>query len=164
LQARLMSQALRRLTSIVGKSKTAVIFINQIREKVGVIFGNPETTPGGRALKFYASVRIELRKIDNIKKGEVSIGARVKAKIVKNKVAPPFKETHFNIIFGKGIDRIGEVADIATDMNIISKSGSWYSFGDEKIGQGRDKLIEYLESNPNLYQEIEKKVLESLNI
>ncbi|MCS7244170.1 MAG: recombinase RecA, partial [Candidatus Calescibacterium sp.] len=164
LQARLMSQALRRLTSIVGKSKTAVIFINQIREKVGVMFGNPETTPGGRALKFYASVRIELRKIDNIKKGEVSIGARVKAKVVKNKVAPPFKETHFNIIFGKGIDRIGEVADIATDMNIISKSGSWYSFGDEKIGQGRDKLIEYLESNPNLYQEIEKKVLESLNI
>ncbi|MCX7759051.1 MAG: recombinase RecA [bacterium] len=164
LQARLMSQALRKLTSIVGKSKTAVIFINQIREKVGVMFGNPETTPGGRALKFYASVRIELRKIDNIKKGEVSIGAKVKAKVVKNKVAPPFKETHFNIIFGKGIDRIGEVADIATDMNIISKSGSWYSFGDEKIGQGRDKLIEYLESNPNLYQEIEKKILESLNI
>ncbi|MCS7164781.1 MAG: recombinase RecA [Candidatus Calescibacterium sp.] len=163
LQARLMSQALRKLTSIVGKSRTAVIFINQIREKVGVMFGNPETTPGGRALKFYASVRIELRKIDNIKKGEVSIGSRIKAKVVKNKVSPPFKEAQFSIIFGKGIDRIGEIADLATEINIISKSGSWYSFGDEKIGQGREKVIEFLESNPEKCKEIEGKIIEILN-
>lgn len=163
LQARLMSQALRKLTTIVGKSKTAVIFINQVREKVGVMFGNPETTPGGRALKFYASVRIELRKIDNIKKGEVNVGARVKAKVVKNKVAPPFREAQFNIIFGKGIDKIGEIADLATELNIISKSGSWYSFGDEKIGQGKEKLIEYLENNPNLVEEIENKIKEIMS-
>lgn len=163
LQARLMSQALRKLTSIVGKSKTGVIFINQVREKVGVMFGNPETTPGGRALKFYASVRIELRKIDNIKKGEVNVGARVKAKVVKNKVAPPFREAQFNIIFGKGIDKIGEIADLATELNIISKSGSWYSFGDEKIGQGKEKLIEYLENNPNLMEEIENKIKEIIS-
>ncbi len=163
LQARLMSQALRKLTTIVGKSKTAVIFINQVREKVGVMFGNPETTPGGRALKFYASVRIELRKIDNIKKGEVNVGARVKAKVVKNKVAPPFREAQFNIIFGKGIDKIGEIADLATELNIISKSGSWYSFGDEKIGQGKEKLIEYLENNPNLMEEIENKIKEIMS-
>lgn len=163
LQARLMSQALRKLTTIVGKSKTAVIFINQVREKVGVMFGNPETTPGGRALKFYASVRIELRKIDNIKKGEVNVGARVKAKVVKNKVAPPFREAQFNIIFGKGIDKIGEIADLATELNIISKSGSWYSLGEEKIGQGKEKLIEYLENNPNLVEEIENKIKEIMS-
>ncbi|MEN3015541.1 MAG: recombinase RecA [bacterium] len=162
LQARLMSQALRKLTSIVGKSKTAVIFINQVREKVGIMFGNPETTPGGRALKFYASVRVELRKIDNIKKGEVSIGARVKAKVVKNKLSPPFKEAQFSIIFGKGIDKISEIADLATEMNLISKTGSWYSIGDEKIGQGREKLIEYLENNPSLLIELERKIYEHL--
>lgn len=162
LQARLMSQALRKLTAIVGKSKTAVIFINQVREKVGVMFGNPETTPGGRALKFYASVRIELRKIDNIKKGETNIGARIKAKVVKNKVSPPFKEAQFNIIFGKGIDKLSEIADIATEFNIITKSGSWYSYGDEKIGQGKEKLLEYLENNPSFATELENKIKEIL--
>jgi len=162
LQARLMSQALRKLTSIVGKSKTAIIFINQIREKVGIMFGNPETTPGGRALKFYSSVRIELKKIDNIKKGEINIGARIKAKVVKNKVSPPFKEAQFNIIFGKGIDKISEISDLATDLNIISKSGSWYSIGDEKIGQGKEKLVEYLENNPDILQTLENKILQIL--
>lgn len=162
LQARLMSQALRKLTSIVGKSKTAIIFINQIREKVGIMFGNPETTPGGRALKFYSSVRIELKKIDNIKKGEINIGARIKAKVVKNKVSPPFKEAQFNIIFGKGIDKISEISDLATDLNLISKSGSWYSIGDEKIGQGKEKLVEYLENNPDILQTLENKILQIL--
>ncbi|MFN4219326.1 MAG: DNA recombination/repair protein RecA, partial [bacterium] len=139
-----------------------VIFINQIREKVGVMFGNPETTPGGRALKFYSSVRVELRKVDNIKKGELNIGARVKAKVVKNKVSPPFREAQFNIIFGKGIDKIGEIADLATELNLINKSGSWYSYGDEKIGQGKEKLTEYLENNPSLVVELESKIKQTL--
>lgn len=162
LQARLMSQALRKLTAIVGKSRTAVIFINQIREKVGVMFGNPETTPGGRALKFYSSVRVELRKIDNIKKGEMNVGARVKAKVVKNKVSPPFREAQFNIIFGKGIDKMGEIADLATELNLINKSGSWYSYGDEKIGQGKEKLIEYLENNLSLMIDLESRIKQIL--
>jgi recombination protein RecA len=160
LQARLMSQALRKLTAIVGKSKTAVIFINQIREKVGVLFGNPETTPGGRALKFYSSVRIELKKIDNLKKGDLNIGSKVKAKVVKNKLAPPFKEAVFNIIFGKGIDKISEIADLAVEFNLVTKNGNWYSVDNEKIGQGKEKLIEYLENNPDFTNEVERKILE----
>ncbi len=164
LQARLMSQALRKLTAIIGKSRTAVIFINQVREKVGIMFGNPETTPGGRALKFYSSVRVELRKVDNIKKGDINIGARVKAKVVKNKVSPPFKEAQFNIIFGKGIDKLSEIADLAIELNIVNKSGSWYSLGEEKIGQGKEKLIEYLENNPKLLEELENKIKQVLQI
>lgn len=157
LQARLMSQALRKLTSIISKSRTVVIFINQIREKIGVMFGNPETTPGGRALKFYASVRIDIRKVEQIKEGDIIIGNRVKAKIVKNKVAPPFREAMFDIIFGKGILREPATLDAAVDYGVIEKSGTWFTYNGIKLGQGRESAIKYLMENPKILEEIEQK-------
>jgi recombination protein RecA len=162
LQARLMSQALRKLTACISKSKTSVIFINQIREKIGVMFGNPETTPGGRALKFYSSVRIDLRRIGSLKKGNEFVGNRVKAKIVKNKVAPPFKIAEFEIIFSEGISREGSILDEAEKAEIVAKSGSWYIYNDEKLGQGKEKAREFLKENPKILREIEKKVKSAL--
>jgi len=161
LQARLMSQALRKLTSSISKSKTAVIFINQIREKIGVMFGNPETTPGGRALKFYSSVRLDIRRIDNIKQNEQSVGSRVRVKVVKNKVAAPFRQAEFDIIFNEGISRTGDIIDIAANLGIIEKSGSWLTYGDEKIGQGRENAKTFLKENPKLLHELEKKIRET---
>ncbi len=161
LQARLMSQALRKLTSSISKSKTAVIFINQIREKIGVMFGNPETTPGGRALKFYSSVRLDIRRIDNIKQNDQSVGSRVRVKVVKNKVAAPFRQAEFDIIFNEGISRTGDIIDIAANLGIIEKSGSWLTYGDEKIGQGRENAKTFLKENPKLLHELEKKIRET---
>lgn len=161
VQARLMSQALRKLTGIISKSNTCIIFINQIREKVGVMFGNPETTPGGRALRFGASIRVEVRKGDTLKDGTEFIGNHTKAKVVKNKLAPPFRTAEFDIIFGKGISQSGCVLDVAIEKKIIVKSGSWFSYNDEKIGQGRDNTIKYLEDNPELIAEIKEKILSS---
>ena len=161
VQARLMSQALRKLTGIISKSNTCIIFINQIREKVGVMFGNPETTPGGRALRFGASIRVEVRKGDTLKDGTEFIGNHTKAKVVKNKLAPPFRTAEFDIIFGKGISQSGCVLDVAIEKKIIVKSGSWFSYNDEKIGQGRDKTVTYLEDNPELIAEIKEKILSS---
>lgn len=158
LQARLMSQALRKLTGLVGKTKTIVIFINQLREKIGVIFGNPEVTPGGRALKFYASVRLDIRKIDTIKNGTEMIGSRVKVKVVKNKVAAPFKAAEFDIMYGKGISREGSIVDIGAEVEILGKSGSWYSFKGERIGQGRENAKLFLAQNPKIMDEIEKEI------
>ncbi len=158
VQARLMSQAMRKLTAIIGKTNCVAIFINQIREKIGVLYGNPETTPGGRALKFYASVRIDVRKGEPIKNGTDIIGSRVKCKVVKNKVAPPFKTAEFDMIFGEGISKIGEIIDCAVEFDIIKKSGSWFSYDDMKIGQGKDKVKDYLKENPVICDEIEKKV------
>ena len=152
LQARLMSQSLRRLASIVSKSRTCVIFINQIREKVGVFFGNPETTPGGRALKFYSSVRVELRKVETIKRDKESVGAKIKAKVVKNKLAPPFREAIFEIIFGKGVDTKAELFDLAAQAGIIKRAGSWYSYGEHKLGQGRDMALSTLIAEPQLLE------------
>lgn len=160
LQARLMSQAARKLTAIINKTKTCVIFINQLREKVGVMFGNPEVTPGGKALKFYSSIRIEVRKGDAIKDGSDFIGNRAKAKVVKNKVAPPFKTAEFDIIYGKGISNNGCLVDVGISMDILKKSGSWISYNDEKIGQGRDKTIQYLEDNPEVALEIQNKIIQ----
>ena len=163
LQARLMSQALRKLTGVLSKSKTVAIFINQLREKVGVMFGNPETTPGGRALKFYASVRLDVRKQEAIKiNGEV-MGSRTKVKVVKNKVAPPFREAVFDIVYGKGISKSGSVLDLATDLDIIDKSGAWFSYNGQKIGQGRENAKQFLEDNPSIMEEIDKKVRENFN-
>lgn len=158
LQARLMSQALRKLTAIISKSKTAVIFVNQIREKVGVMFGSPETTPGGRALKFYSSVRLEVRRMDSIKQGQEQTGNRAKVKVVKNKLAPPFKTAEFDIIFGKGISREGSLIDVATAMGVTARTGSWYSFGDTKLGQGRDNSRVFLEDHPEVADAIERQV------
>ena len=158
--ARLMSQAMRKLTAAISKSNCVAIFINQIREKIGVMYGNPETTPGGRALKFYASVRIEVRKGEPIKSGNEIIGARTRCKIVKNKVAPPFKECEFDIMYGTGISRTGEVLDLATDLGIVKKGGSWFSYGDRKLGQGRDNVKEVLKSDPELMKEIEAQIIE----
>lgn len=158
--ARLMSQAMRKLTSVISKSNCVAIFINQVREKIGVLYGNPETTPGGRALKFYASVRMEVRKGEAIKDGAEVIGSRTKVKVVKNKVAPPFKSCEFDIMFGKGISRTGEVLDLATDLDIIKKSGSWFSYDGQKLGQGRDNVKALLENDPALMKEIEGKILE----
>lgn len=158
LLARLMSQAMRKLTSVISKSNCVAIFINQVREKIGVMYGNPETTPGGRALKFYSSVRIEVRKGETLKNGSEVYGARTKCKVVKNKVAPPFKECEFDMIFGKGISRTGEVLDIAVDLEIIKKSGAWFSYNDAKIGQGRDNSKKFLEDNPEIMKEIEEKI------
>lgn len=162
LQARLMSQALRKLTSVISKTKTTCIFINQLREKIGVMYGNPETTTGGNALKFYASVRLDIRKAEALKNGDKLYGNKVRVKIVKNKVAPPFRVCKFDIIFGEGISRIGEIIDVAIDNNIIRKSGSWFSYGDTKIGQGRDSVISLLKDNAEFRQEIEDKVVEFL--
>lgn len=158
LLARLMSQALRKLTGITSKSGTAVIFINQIREKVGVIYGNPETTPGGRALKFFASVRLEVRRQEAIKNGTELIGNKTKVKVVKNKVAPPFKEAEFDIMYGEGISKLGNILDVATNFDIIKKSGAWFSYDGERLGQGRDNVKKYMEENPEFAEMIEKKV------
>lgn len=158
LQARLMSQALRKLTSVISKTNCIVVFINQLREKIGVMFGNPETTTGGRALKFYASIRMDVRKIDTIKQGGEVMGNRTRIKVVKNKVAPPFKEAEFDIMFGKGISRTGDVLDIAVNESIISKAGAWFSYNGEKIGQGRENTKAYLENNPEIFRELEMKV------
>lgn len=159
VQARLMSQALRKLTGIVGKTKTTVIFINQIREKIGIVYGNPETTTGGRALKFYASVRIEIRKADAIKNGTEIVGNRTKVKIVKNKVAPPFKVAEFDVIYGEGASRVGSLLDIAVDQEIIRKSGAWFSYKEERIGQGRENAKAYLKEHPDVYKEVEDTVM-----
>ena len=159
VQARLMSQALRKLTGIVGKTKTTVIFINQIREKIGIVYGNPETTTGGRALKFYSSVRIEIRKADAIKNGSEIIGNRTKVKIVKNKVAPPFKVAEFDVIYGEGASRVGSLLDIAVDQEIIRKSGAWFSYKEERIGQGRENAKAYLKEHPDVYKEVEDTVM-----
>jgi recombination protein RecA len=158
LQARLMSQALRKLTAAISKSRTCVIFINQLREKIGVMFGSPETTPGGRALKFYCSVRLDIRKIATLKSGDVVIGSHVRAKVVKNKVAPPFREGEFDILHNEGISKTGSIIDAAISMNIIEKSGAWLSFKNEKIGQGRDAAIKMLKEKPKLQEEIEAQV------
>ena len=160
LQARLMSQAARKLTAIINKTKTCVVFINQLREKVGVMFGNPEVTPGGKALKFYSSIRIEVRKGDAIKDGSEFVGNRAKAKVVKNKVAPPFRTAEFDIIYGKGISNNGCLVDVGVSLDILKKSGSWISYNDEKIGQGRDNTIQYLEDNPEVALEIQNKIME----
>ena len=157
--ARLMSQAMRKLTAVISKSNCVAIFINQIREKIGVIYGNPETTPGGRALKFYASVRLEVRKGEPIKDGSERLGNRTKVKVVKNKVAPPFKEAEFDIMFGEGISRVGEVLDMAVELDIIKKGGSWFSYNDQKLGQGRDNVKDILRGDPALMKEIEDKIL-----
>ncbi len=163
LLARLMSQALRKLTAVINKSNTCVIFINQLREKVGVMFGNPETTPGGKALKFYASVRLDVRKVDTIKEGTEVIGNRTKVKVVKNKLAPPLKTAEFDIIYGTGISKIGCILDLAIENDIIQKTGSWFSYNDEKIGQGKENAKTYLLSNPEITSEIEKQIREKFN-
>ena len=161
LQARLMSQALRKLAGAINKSKTVLIFINQLREKIGVMFGNPETTTGGRALKFYASVRMDIRKIENIKQDGQVMGNRVRVKVIKNKVAPPFREAEFDVLYGKGISKEGNIFDMAVNLEIIDKSGSWFSYNGEKIGQGRENVKQYLHNNPEVMEEVEKKVREN---
>lgn len=158
LQARLMSQALRKLSGVINKSSTIAIFINQLREKIGVMFGNPETTTGGRALKFYASVRMDIRRVESIKQGTEVIGNRTRVKVVKNKVAPPFKDTEFDIIYGEGISKVGDVLDLAVAQNIVAKSGSWFSYKDQRIGQGRENAKQYLKDNPDILHEIELKI------
>ncbi|MBR1753476.1 recombinase RecA [bacterium] len=162
LQARLMSKALRKLTGIIGKTNTTVIFINQLRMKIGVMYGNPETTTGGNALKYYASVRMEIRRTESLKKDSEDIGNHVRVKVVKNKVAPPFRQAEFDIIFGKGICKIGNLIDVAVNFDIVKKAGAWYSYNDEKIGQGREKAKEYLEQNPQVLEEIDNKIREAL--
>ena len=164
LQARLMSQALRKLTGAISKSNTSVVFINQIREKVGVMFGNPETTPGGRALKFYASVRLEVRRVESLKQGSEQIGNRTRAKVVKNKVAPPFRDAEFDIIYGEGISREGSLLDVGDATGVITKSGTWYSYGDLRLGQGKENSRQFLKSNPELAAEIEVKIRESVGL
>ena len=164
LQARLMSQALRKLTGIVSKSSSCLIFINQIREKIGVMFGNPETTTGGRALKFYSSIRLDIRRIAALKEGDQNVGSRVKVKVVKNKMAPPFKEAEFDIQFGRGISHEGELLDLAVKHNIVDKSGAWYSFSGERLGQGRENVKEFLRKNPETAAPIEEKIKAELGI
>ena len=163
LQARLMSQALRKLAGVINKSKCVVIFINQLREKVGVMFGNPETTAGGRALKYYASVRLDIRKIENIKQDGEVVGNRARVKVVKNKVAQPFREAEFDIVYGKGISKEGNILDIAVNLDIVDKSGSWFSYDGERIGQGRENVKKYLSENPEIMDEIEKKIRAKFN-
>lgn len=158
LQARLMSQALRKLAGVLNKSNTAIIFINQLREKVGIMFGNPETTPGGRALKFYSSVRLDIRKVENLKQDGEVFGNRARVKVVKNKVAPPFREAEFDIIYGKGISKSGNILDLAVSLDIVEKSGSWFSYDGTRIGQGRENAKKYFEDNPKIMAEVEKKV------
>jgi recombination protein RecA len=162
LQARLMSQALRKLTANINKTKTCVIFINQLREKIGVMFGNPETTTGGNALKFYASVRLDIRRIGQIKDGEEAQGNHTRVKVVKNKVAPPFKKAEFDIMYGEGISKTGEIVDLGVECNVIKKSGSWFSYGETKLGQGRESVKTVLRDNPELSQELEAKILEAV--
>ena len=163
LQARLMSQALRKLAGAINKTNAIIIFINQLREKVGIMFGNPETTPGGRALKFYASVRMDIRKIENIKQDGEVVGSRTRVKIVKNKVAPPFREAEFDIVYGKGISKEGSLLDLAVDLEIIDKSGSWFSYNGEKIGQGRENAKRYILEHPKMAEEVEKKVRDNFS-
>ena len=158
LQARLMSQALRKLTAVISKSKTAVVFINQVREKIGVMFGNPETTPGGRALKFYSSVRLEIRRQDSLKSNGEITGNRVKVKVVKNKLAPPFRSAEFDIIFGRGISREGSLVDVGVEVGVLSKSGTWFSYGDTRLGQGRDNARTFLEEHPDVADQLERQV------
>lgn len=164
LHARLMSQALRKLTAVISKTSCTVIFINQLREKIGVMFGNPETTTGGNALKFYASIRLDIRRSTHIKNGDETIGNNVKVKVVKNKVAPPFKTAVFDIMYGKGISKTGEILDLATDLNIVKKSGSWFSYDETKLGQGRDSVKQLLEDNPELALELENKIKEAVKV
>ena len=164
LHARLMSQALRKLTAVISKSNCAVVFINQLREKVGVMFGNPETTTGGRALKFYASVRMDVRRIEALKQGGEIVGNRTRVKVVKNKIAPPFKEADFDIMFGQGISREGDILDLAANVGIINKSGAWYAYNDDKIGQGRENAKQYLREHPEMMEEVEELVREHFNI
>jgi recombination protein RecA len=164
LQARLMSQALRKLTGAVSRSKTSLIFINQLREKIGVMFGNPETTTGGRALKFYASVRIDIRRIASIKDGDAIIGGRTRVKIVKNKVAPPFREAEFDIMYGEGISRTGDLLDLAVDKRIVEKSGAWFAYSGERLGQGRENSKQFLKDNPAIFKAIEEKVRKELGL
>src|SRR5947199_600101 len=162
LQARLMSQALRKLTAIVAQSNTCFIFINQIREKIGVMFGNPETTSGGRALKFYASIRLDIRRQDAIKNGTESIGVRTKVKVVKNKLAPPFREAEFDVLYGEGISKSGTILDAAVEQSLVEKSGTWYSFKNERIGQGRENAKKWLQENPAALNDLEVKVRDAL--
>ncbi len=164
LQARLMSQALRKLTGAVSKSKTCLIFINQLREKIGVMFGNPETTTGGRALKFYSSVRIDIRRIGAIKDGDVVVGGRTRVKVVKNKVAPPFREAEFDVMYGEGISREGDLLDLAVDRKIVEKSGTWFAFGGDRLGQGRENVKQFLKDNPAIFKTIEEKVRRELGM
>ncbi len=164
LQARLMSQALRKLTATVSKSRTCMVFINQIRMKIGVMFGNPETTPGGRALKFYASVRLDIRRISSFKEGSEVVGNRTRVKVVKNKMAPPFREAEFDIVYGKGIDHFAEIIDLGIDAGILTRSGAWFSYGEDRIGQGRDRVKEFLAENPLIYKEIEAKVKAKMGV
>jgi len=163
LQARLMSQALRKLTANISRTGTICVFINQLREKIGVMFGNPETTTGGNALKFYASIRLDIRKVSQIKDGENISGNRVRVKVVKNKVAPPFKKAEFDIVYGEGISRIGEIIDLGVELNIIKKSGSWFSYGETKLGQGRDGVKSLLADNPDLVMELTRKITETMS-
>jgi recombination protein RecA len=162
LQARLMSQALRKLTANINKTNTSCVFINQLRDKIGVMFGNPETTTGGNALKFYASVRLDIRRTSQLKEGEEIIGSRTRVKIVKNKLAPPFKKADFDILYGEGISQLGEIVDLGVDFEIIKKSGSWFSYGDTKLGQGRDAVKQIIRDNPELFDELKTKVSEAL--
>ena len=162
LQARLMSQALRKLTSTISKTNTTCIFINQLREKIGVMFGNPETTTGGNALKFYASVRLDIRRVTTLKDGDTPIGNQVRVKIVKNKVAPPFRKAEFEITFGEGISHVGEIVDLGVELGIIKKSGSWFSYGESRLGQGRDAVKKIIKDNPELSEELEGKIAEAL--
>jgi recombination protein RecA len=164
LQARLMSQALRKLTGTISKSKTIVLFINQLRMKIGVMFGNPETTTGGNALKFYSSVRLDIRRIEALKKGDAVIGSRVRVKVVKNKVAAPFRQAEFEVLFDEGISKLGEVVDLGVANGIIKKAGAWYAYGDERIGQGRDNVKAYLVENPKKAEEITAKVKEAIGL
>jgi recombination protein RecA len=164
LQARLMSQALRKLTGVVSKSKTCLIFINQLREKIGVMFGNPETTTGGRALKFYASVRLDIRRIASIKDGDVVVGGRTRVKVVKNKVAPPFREAEFDVMYGEGISKTGDLLDLAVDKRIVEKSGAWFAYGGERLGQGRENAKQFLKDNPDVYRTIEDRVRRELGL
>jgi recombination protein RecA len=162
LQARLMSQALRKLTANISKTNTSCVFINQLREKIGVVFGNPETTTGGNALKFYASVRVDIRRTNQLKDGEEIIGSRTRAKIVKNKLAPPFRKADFDILYGEGISQLGEIVDLGVDLEIIRKSGSWFSYNETKLGQGRDAVKQIIKDNPELYDELKTKIFEAL--
>jgi recombination protein RecA len=164
LQARLMSQALRKLTGVVAKSKTCLIFINQLREKIGVMFGNPETTTGGRALKFYSSVRVDIRRIASIKDGDQIVGGRTRVKIVKNKLAPPFREAEFDVMYGEGISREGDLLDLAVEKRIVEKSGTWFAFNGDRLGQGRENVKQYLKDNPDTFRTIEERVRKELGL